>query len=342
MQRDLVDDKKWYSQETFKDGMALSQLAPGPLATQMAIYLGWFHSGVLGATLVGFFFVTPSFLMVLVLAELYRQFGSLAIIQRLFHGIGPAVIAIICIGVYKLARRNLTKSLEHWTIAIVNALVVVITETEVIWVFLLSGLAFMVLKMSPRNRLMSIIPTFRLIGLNGQDGSDQLTSLFTFFLKAGTIVFGSGLAIVPFLHNGVVSEYHWLSEGQFLDAVAVAMITPGPVVITVAFIGFLVAGFAGACIAAFGTFMPCFLFTVIPAPHFSKIAQKIHLKNFVSGITSAAIGAILGSAIILGRGSLVDIPGIAIFAYTLLGLIFVKKVPEPLWIVLAGVVGCLI
>ena len=167
-------------------------------------------------------------------------------------------------------------------------------------------------------------------------------TLFFFFLKSGSFVFGSGLAIVPFLHGGVVVEYKWLTEKQFLDAVAVAMITPGPVVITVGFIGFLIAGFIGSLLAALGTFLPCYLFTVIPAPYFSKISKHKGIVEFVDGVTAAAVGAIMGAVIVLGKKSLIDIPTILIFITTLSGLIYLKKIPEPLWILIAGMVGLLL
>lgn len=344
MQKDLVEERNWFSQGAFKEGMALAQLAPGPLATQVAIYLGWFHSGILGATLVGILFVLPSFLMVVAIAILYIQYGSLPFIQKLFHGIGPAVIGIICIGAHKLAKRNLGRSWDLWTIAIINAVIVGVTKSEIIWVFLLSGLFLVVLrsKIGPKVGVYSFFPMFVLSGLNGEAAPSTLVSIFTFFLRAGAFVFGSGLAIVPFLHAGVTVENHWLTEAQFLDAVAVAMITPGPVVITVAFIGFLVAGFVGASLAALGTFLPCYFFTIIPAPYFSRISKTKHLKEFIGGITAAAIGAILGAAFILGRQSLANLPSVLIFALTLLGLLFIKKVPEPAWILIAGGIGCLL
>ena len=347
MQADLVDQRKWFTQETFQEGMVLSQLAPGPLATQLSIYFGWAHSGVKGATLTGLAFVLPSFLMVVLLAMLYIRFGSMPLIQNLFHGIAPAVIAIICLGAHKLSRKNLGSAPLLWTIAIFNAVITIATQSEIIWIFLLSGAVVPLLRLQ-RNGVspMAILPVELISGmtsgLHGPATNKTLLSIFMFFLKSGAFVFGSGLAIVPFLHGGVVNDYHWLTEGQFLDAVAIAMITPGPVVITVGFIGFLIAGFAGALLAALGTFLPCYLFTVIPAPHFAKISKHTVLKEFISGVTAAAIGAIGGAVVILAQKSIVDLPTIAIFALTLPGLLFFKKVPEPLWILIAGIVGLLL
>ena len=150
------------------------------------------------------------------------------------------------------------------------------------------------------------------------------------------------LAIVPFLHGGVVTEYHWLDEKQFVDAVAVAMITPGPVVITVGFIGYLVAGFPGACVAASATFLPCYLLTVIPAPYFKKIAKNASIKAFVDGITAAVIGALVGAVIIIGIRSITDIPTALIAVASVLALIYIKKVQESYIILVAAIIGLIL
>jgi chromate transporter len=178
-----------------------------------------------------------------------------------------------------------------------------------------------------------------LTGLGATASFGVLLDILWFFTKAGAFVFGSGLAIVPFLHGGVVNEYHWLTERQFLDAVAVAMITPGPVVITVAFIGYLVAGPAGAFMASLGVFLPTYLFVVIPAPYYRRIAHNVQIQAFVAGVTAAATGAIGGAAVVLGRRAIVDVPTVLIAAATLLVLVKAKKAPEPLLILAAGVVG---
>ncbi len=171
--------------------------------------------------------------------------------------------------------------------------------------------------------------------------NEKLLGIGWFFLKAGTFVFGSGLAIVPFLYGGLVKETHWLTEQQFLDAVAVAMITPGPVVITVGFIGYLIAGFPGACVAAFGTFLPCYLFTIIPAPYFKKYGRRPGIKAFVDGVTTAAVGAIAGAVVVLAKRQFIDVTSVVITAATVL-ILFRFKIPEPLIIVAAAIAGLLI
>lgn len=342
MQRDLVERRRWISKEDYVRGLALAQLAPGPLAAQLAMYLGWVRGRLLGATLVSLAFILPSFVMVLGLAFAYVQLGGLSWMQGLFYGIGAAVIAIIARSVQKLTKLTLAKDPLLWTIFIANAAVTALTESEIIWVFVASGALVYLVRIRPgfSSQASALMPwSWFLEGLHGPASASLLWKIGIYFAEAGAFVFGSGLAIVPFLHGGVVEHYHWLTEQQFLDAVAVAMITPGPVVITVAFIGFLVAGFAGAGAAAIGVFLPCFLFVVIPAPYFHRVADNRSIKAFVDGVSAAAAGAIGGAAIVLGRRAIFDVPTIVIAVVTFAVLFKLKKVPEPIVIVAAGLVG---
>jgi chromate transporter len=343
MQRDLVEMRRWISKRDYVEGLALAQLAPGPLAAQLAIYVGWVRGGVTGATAVGVAFVLPSFIMVLAISALYLRYGGLAWMQGAFYGIGAAVIAIIARSAYKLVRMTLARDALLWVLFAVSALVTASTESEIIWVFLLCGVAALTVRMvarSPRPRTaLGLLPIWAVSGLHGVAAPGLLLRVFTYFAEAGAFVFGSGLAIVPFLYGGVVGDFHWLTERQFLDAVAVAMITPGPVVITVAFIGYLVAGPLGAALAALGVFLPCYLFVIVPAAYFRRSVSDPRVKAFVDGVTAAATGAIAGAAFVLGRRSLVDAPTIAIGLTTLLILTYVRKVPEPLVILAAGLVG---
>jgi len=343
MQRDLVEKRRWISRQDYVEGLALAQLAPGPLAAQLAIYLGWVRGGVTGATLVGIAFVLPSFVMVLAISALYLRYGGLAWMQGAFYGIGAAVIAIIARSAYKLVRMTLAGDRLLWALFAVSALVTASTESELVWVFLLCGVAALMVKMMgrlPRPRAaLGLAPLWLVTGLHGGAAPGLLLRVFIYFAEAGAFVFGSGLAIVPFLYGGVVGNFHWLTERQFLDAVAVAMITPGPVVITVAFIGYLVAGPLGGGLAALGVFLPCYLFVIIPAAYFRRSVNDPRVKAFVDGVTAAATGAIAGAAFVLGRRSLVDVPTVTIGLATLFMLTYVKKVPEPLLILAAGVIG---
>lgn len=340
MQRDLVEERKWVTPEDYKEGLALAQLAPGPLAAQLAIYLGWVQSGVLGATLVGLAFVIPSFLMVMVLSWFYVQFGGLAWMQGAFYGVGAAVIGIIARSAWKLAKGTMGKARLLWVLFAVSAVTTAWTETEVVALFLISGVVGALAASPPKATVASLVPLpFLITGVHGVAPDSTLWKITWYFTEAGAFVFGSGLAIVPFLHGGVVNEFHWLDERQFLDAVAVAMITPGPVVITVAFIGYLAAGPLGGLVAALATFLPCYLFVVGPAPYFQKYARNARIKGFVDGVTAAASGAIAGSAFVLGRRAIVDVPTAILALSTLAAMTWLKKAPEPVLIAIAAGVG---
>jgi chromate transporter len=342
MQKDLVEERRWISKQDYLEGLALAQLAPGPLAAQLAMYLGWIRARVLGATLVSAAFILPSFAMTVALAAAYLAYGGLPWIQGAFYGIGAAVIAIIVRSAWKLMKLSLKKDLLLWAIFLVTGVVTAWTESEIVWLFLGAGVLAIFVRARPRLRpgpaAAAIVPVWMFAGLGGP-APETLWRILGFFTAAGAFVFGSGLAIVPFLHGGVVNDYHWLNERQFLDAVAVAMITPGPVVITVAFIGYLVAGPAGAFMAGLGVFLPTYLFVVIPAPYYRRIAHNLQIAAFVAGVTAAATGAIAGAAYVLGRRAVVDLPTLAIGLVTLAVLTWARKVPEPLVIVAAGVAG---
>jgi len=348
MQKDLVEQRQWVSSQDYIEGLAFSQLSPGPLAAQLAMYLGWVRGGSFGATLTGTVFVLPSFLMVLVLAALYVHFGRLNWIQGIFYGIGAAVIAIILQSAYKLIRATVGKDLLLWVLFSALAFTTAWTESEIVWLFVLCGIIAIFVKAPPRfhpdsAKMASFIGTGWLFtGVHGLATAGTIWTLFEFFAKAGAFVFGSGLAIVPFLYGGVVGQFHWLTERQFLDAVAVAMITPGPVVIAASFIGYLVAGPVGATLAALAVFAPPYLIVIIGAPYYRRFAQNRQVKAFVQGVTAAAVGAIAGAAFILGRRALVDFPTVLIALVTLVLLRGAKKIPEPLLILAAGIAGLLL
>ncbi len=325
MEKDLVEARGWFSPEEFAEGLALAQLAPGPLAAQLAIYLGWLSAGLAGATSAAFAFIGPSFLMVLALSALYVRFGGLPWIRGAFYGIGAAVIGIMVRSAWNLARRSVKGGVLPWAIWAVNLVVVAVTGSEMVWLFALSGVIAL-----PMRRRANVIAS-----------PGILLKLLGFFGKASMVVFGSGLAVVPFLYGGVVTRYHWLTEPQFLDAIAVSMITPGPVVITVAFIGYLVDGVAGACAAAIGVFVPVYLIVVLAAPHYRRITSSPAVRAFVGGVTAAAVGALCGALIVIGRRSIVDVPT-ALLALAALALPFVaRRIPDPAIIAASGVVGIL-
>jgi chromate transporter len=350
MQRDLVERRGWITKKDYVDGLALAQLAPGPLAAQLAMYLGWAKGGVPGATAVAAAFILPSFVMVLALSALYVRFGGLSWMQSAFYGIGAAVIAIIGRSAVKLVKMTLAKDWLLWSLFAVSAVATTWTESEIVWLFLGSGVLALIVrgKWRPAAPPAAFAPPMLLAAAADTAALGVATSwpllgkVALYFAEAGAFVFGSGLAIVPFLHGGVVNQFHWLTERQFLDAVAVAMITPGPVVITVAFIGYLVAGPLGATAASIGVFLPCYLFVILPAPYFRRFADNPRVRAFVDGVTAAATGAIAGAAFVLGRRAIIDLRTVLIATATWLVFTPFKKVPEPLVILAAGAVGLIL
>jgi chromate transporter len=294
------------------------------------MYLGWVRGGALGAAAVGVAFVLPSFVMVIVLALLYVRYHGLSWMVGLFYGIGAAVIAIIARSAVKLARTTLARDWLLWALFAATGALTAATEKEYVSLFLLAGLVTMLVKAPPRfgsGKAIALFPAFLVTGANGPAPDETLARLAWFFTKAGAFVFGSGLAIVPFLYQGVVHEYRWLDESQFRDAVAVAMITPGPVVITSGFIGYLTAGVVGAVVAALGTFLPPYLVVVVAAKPMRRATKNASFKAFVSGVIASSVGAIAGSAFILGRRAIVVLSWKK------------KKIPEPLVIAVAGAIG---
>jgi chromate transporter len=294
----------------------------------------------------GVAFVVRSFFMVLGLSAAYVRYGGLSWMQGALYGVGAAVIAIIGRSAVRLARMTLGRDALLWIVCGVCAAITAVLERELLTLFIACGLVVAIWRRPlPRtaDRLLAVfVAPVSAALFSTAAPADTLVRLFAYFAQAGLLVFGSGLAIVPFLHGGVVQQYHWLTERQFLDAVAISMITPGPVVITVAFIGFLIAGTLGATVAALGVFAPVWLVVLLCAPRFHRIAAHPAIGAFVSGVTAAATGAIAGAAIVLGRRAIVDITSGAICVGTLAILSLPVKIPEPLIVAMAGVAGVLL
>jgi chromate transporter len=350
MQRDLVGKRAWLSRKDFLDGVALGQTMPGPLAAQVVMWVGYLQRGALGALGTSLIFILPSFVLVLAVAFLYVQYQGLAVVQAVFYGVAPAVMAIIAFAAVKLARLTNQRDARLWVISIVILAVTALTGAEIALLFLAAGFVMVLWDAPPRFlKRSSGLSNLLLVGTlpvnfsiaTGTATAATLLTLGLFFLKAGAFIFGSGLAIVPFLREGVVVQHQWLTERQFLDAVAMGLITPGPVVITAAFIGYLVGGFAGAAIATVAIFTPIYLGVVIPGGWFIRHRDNARVKAFVKGATAAAAGAIAGATVILTRDAVVDLRTLAIL---LVSLVFVWrfKNKEPILVVLAAATGILL
>jgi len=341
MQRDLVETRRWVDERDFLDGIALGQAMPGPLAAQVVMWVGFLRARAIGALLTAVAFILPSFVAVLAVAVLYTRAEGLTAVRALFYGIAPGVIAIIALAAVKLARTTNKRDAKMWSISALVFGVTVVTRTEVALLFLAAGLLMVLLEAPPRWMLrgarLLFVPAAGLGSVAGYASSTN-AELFWFFFKAGALIFGSGLAIVPFLHAGVVDERGWLTETEFLDAVAMGLITPGPVVITATFIGYLVGGFAGATVATVAIFLPIYFGVVIPGPWFVRHRDNDQIKAFVRGATAAASGAIAGVTIIVAQQAVVD-GATACIALAALALIWRFRVTEPVIVALAAGAG---
>jgi chromate transporter len=340
IQRDLVERRRWLKRDDFMDGVALGQTMPGPLAAQVVMWIGFLRRGTLGALGTAAVFILPSFVLVLVVAVLYARYQGLDWVQGLFYGIAPAVMAVIAVAAVRLALLTNRRDVRLWVISAITMIVTAITGAEIALVFLAAGVAMMLWEAPPKLRrppAAALLPGPALAQLTGIEPGQHL-SLLLFFLKAGAFIFGSGLAILPFLRDGVVVEHGWLTEGQFLDAVAMGLITPGPVVITATFIGYLVGGWLGAGVATIGIFLPIYLGVVVPGPWFVRHRDHPRLRGFVKGATASAAGAIGGATVVLIRGAVVDWTTAGLAAA---GLVFVLvfRNREPILVVLAGIAG---
>ncbi len=307
------------------------------------MWIGFIRHGVLGASLVGIVFILPTYLIVLAVSIFYVRFHGLSVVQALFYGIGPAVIAIVALSALRLAKTTVGKETPMWIVFGTVAAITVITRAEIALLFVLSGLIGIVLYSRSRSSETEGLKDGLILPILMVPSASLplLLMLGAFFLKAGAFTFGSGLAIVPFLHQGVVVEHHWLNEQQFLDAVAVGVITPGPVVITAAFVGYLVAGFWGSLVSAGAVFLPVYLFVLFIGRYIVRYRNHPALKGFVKGATAAASGAIAGASVILAQNSIADI-ATAIIGITSLIVLWRFKTPEPLIIALAAVSGVLL
>ena len=349
MHRDLVDNRRWYTEDEYQQGLAVSQTMPGPLAAQLAMWLGYLERGWLGALAVSVPFIVPPFLIVTAIGVVYAHYHGLDVVQDIFFGVAPAVLAIIAIASYKLARATNKADPILWVIAGVQCVAVVLTGKEIVWPFLAAAIFGAIYYGGglPRIRVATAFSPLPLLGAaNGFAwiGSGvSLVALSLFFVEASAFTFGSGLAIVPFLHAGLVDEHAWLTEKQFVDAVAMGLITPGPVVIMATFAGYLVYGVLGAVIATVAVFLPVYLFVVVPGPLFRRYEKHPRLQGFVKGATAAAAGAIAGAAIVIGEETISGWLSVAI-GLVALALLLQKrlKVAEPAVVAIAALAGIIL
>src|SRR5580693_6367294 len=341
MEKELVQERQWLTREEMRDAVAVSQSLPGPLAIQVGIFIAYLRGGCWGAWAGGWAFILPNFLIVAALGALYVHFGGLYWMTAMFYGVSPAVIALILHSCYRLAKLGMEDKLQ-WAIAAACLVVTVILQAEVALLFIGAGLVGILyygnlFRRPPPKTLSLALPAALPLVAPVASGS-TLTKLLLFFLKAGSLTFGSGLVIVPFLEQGVVAQYGWLDQRQFLIAVAVGMISPGPVVITATFVGYLVAGFWGSVVATVGIFFPSFILVLVVAPLLARYGSNPNVQGFVRGAYAAAIGTILGACILLGRIAIGDWLT-ALIGVVSLAVLFRWKIHNALLIAATAVIG---
>ncbi len=341
MERELVGERKWLTKEEMREGIAVCQSLPGPLAIQVGILISYLRGGFWGAWAGGWAFIIPNFLIVAALGALYVHFGGLSLVTAIFYGVSPAVIALILHSCYRLARLGMEDWLQ-WVIAGVCFVVTVALQAEVALLFIGAGAVGLLYYGAVFAGKRSMASLLAAIPLGGAAAPDHLRPilgrLFAFFLKAGSLTFGSGLVIVPFLQKGLVQQTGWLDERQFLVAVAIGMISPGPVVITATFVGYLVAGFLGSVVATVGIFLPSFLLVLVVAPILVRHRGNAKVQGFVKGAYAAAIGTILGASVLLGKIAIGDWLTVLIGAGCLVAL-FRWKVSNPLLVAVTAMIG---
>jgi len=342
MEKELVQDRKWLTKEEMREGIAVCQSMPGPLAIQVGIYISYLRGGFWGAWAGGWAFILPNFVIVATMGALYVHFGGLSPVTAIFYGVAPAVIALILSSCYSLAKLGMEDWLQ-WVIAAVCFVVTVAVQAEVALLFIAAGIAgilyYGTLFRGQRASSLSLLAAVPLAAGTTQDGLGSiLGKLLVFFLKAGSLTFGSGLVIVPFLEKGLVQQTGWLDERQFLIAVAMGMLSPGPVVITATFVGYLVAGFWGSLVSTVGIFLPSFLLVLIVAPILVRNRANPNVKGFVKGAYAAAIGTILGACILLGKIAIGDWLTALIALFSLVVLVR-WKVSNPVLVAVTAVIG---
>jgi chromate transporter len=343
MERELVQERRWLTKDEMREAIAVCQSLPGPLAIQVGIFVSYLRGGFWGAWAGGWAFILPNFVIVSALGALYVHFGGLSLVTAIFYGVSPAVIALILHSCYRLAKLGMEDWLQ-WVIVAVCFAVTVAVQAEVALLFVGAGIVgvlyygtlFRARAASSSLPLLAVWPVSTSVAPSAQ--ASILSKLLLFFLKAGSLTFGSGLVIVPFLEKGLVQHTGWLDERQFLVAVAMGMLSPGPVVITATFVGYVVAGFWGAVISTVGIFLPSFLLVLIVAPILLRYRTNSNVQGFVKGAYAAAIGTILGACVLLGRIAIGDwLTGLV--ALVSLIVLFRWKVSNPLLVAVTAIIG---
>jgi chromate transporter len=351
MRVDLTEKRHWLTPQEYDEGLAIATACPGPLAYQLGIYCGYVQQGLFGAFTAAVAFGLAPFVIVVTAGYCYVKYANAWEVRALFYGVGPVVVALIVKACWNLAQKTIRTDTLAWVIASAACAITLVVQKELTVIFLAAGLlgVFVFAKAaaspigaeasSPAKSVTTpaVAPVFGLLALGAN--SAMTLKLFLFFFRTGLLVFGSGLVIVPFLKTYVVDQYHWLNQTQFLDSVAIGMMTPGPVVITATFVGYLLSGFGGAVAATIGIFSPSLLFTVIGTPLLRRYRSNARLQGFVRGVTTAVVGVLVGTSYLVGKTAIGDALTIAIGLAALATALYAKKIPDPVLIASGAAIG---
>jgi chromate transporter len=348
MRRDLVERRGWLEDVSYERGLAIATACPGPMAYQLGVYCGYITHGVPGALAVAVAFALPPFAIVVSIAALYVRFAGSGITRGLFYGIGPVVVALILRASWTLGRKTLKRDAAAWVVALIACAVTIAFQRELTWVFLLAGVLGVVLfaRQAPAKTVVPAAPAgkMRAFGLPAllavaAPSTGLAPALFWFFLKTGFLVFGSGLVVVSFVKTYVVDQYHWMDDRTFVDAVAIGLISPGPVVITATFVGYIVDGFAGALASTVGIFLPSIILTVVATPLLVRYGSHPRVAGFVRGVTVAVVGVLAGTTYLVGRPVIADVFSAVLLVVVLVAPLFAKRVPDQAYVALGAVLG---
>lgn len=327
MEDEVVRRREWLSHAEFLDLIGATSLIPGPSSTEMAIYIGRYRAGWAGILVAGACFILPAALIVAVIAWAYVRFGSLPQAAGLLYGVKPVVIAVIVQALWAL-RRAAFKTGFVMVMGLI-ALAADFLGVNVVVVLLGTG-AFVALGSSLRQHWKSLRPPPALLGAV----PFGLVPLFLVFLKVGAVLFGSGYVLLAFLRADLVQHYGWLTEGHLLDAIAVGQVTPGPVFTTATFIGYLLAGPAGAVVATLGIFLPSFFYVAISAPLLPRLRRSAPAGAFLDGVNVAALALMAMVTWQLGHAAIRDLPTAALAIVSAVMLLFFRV--NSTWLVLGG------
>lgn len=343
MDDEVVKRRQWLSRETLLDLLGVTNLIPGPNSTELAIHIGYERAGWRGLIIAGSCFILPAMLIVWALAAIYARYQTVPQIEWLLYGIKPVIIAIVVQALWQLGKKA-AKDIPT-TLAGIAVIVAFFLAANEILLLLLAGLGVMMVKNLRRSRsgtagawLLPVSGVLAQAGTTAAAAPASWVNVFLFFLKVGSVLYGSGYVLLAFLQRDLVERNQWLTSQQLLDAIAIGQVTPGPVFTTATFIGYLLAGNAGAIAGTIGIFLPAFVLVAVINPWVPRLRQSAWASSFLDGVNAASLGLMAVVTYTLGRTALVD--WLTVIVALLSGIVVFRFKVNSVWLVLAGgVVG---